>query len=114
MDGKITRRDEEVLHEVKRYLDRNFLDASSLEQLTKRFGINEFKLKHGFKKLFDSSPMRYLQQKRLEYALMLLRDSDRTIKSIAGEIGYTHAANFTIAFTKAFGASPLHYRGGKN
>jgi AraC-like DNA-binding protein len=113
LDRKISRRDDELLHEVKKYLDENFLDASSLEGLTKQFGLNEFKLKHGFKKLFNTSPMRYMQQKRLEYALMLLRDSDRTIKSIAGEIGYTHAANFTIAFSKAFGASPLHYRAGK-
>jgi YesN/AraC family two-component response regulator len=29
------------------------------------------------------------------------------------EIGYAHAANFTIAFTKAFGISPLQYRTGR-
>ena len=49
--------------------------------------------------------MRYLQFKRLEYSLTLLRETDMSIKSIADEIGYAHAANFTIAFTKSFGNS---------
>jgi AraC-like DNA-binding protein len=41
-----------------------------------------------------------------------LRETDQSIKKIADEIGYTHAANFTTAFTKTFGTSPLHYRTG--
>ncbi len=110
LDGKINKRDEDILQDVKKYIDVNFLDPASLETLSKHFGINEFKLKHGFKSLFDTSPMRYLQYKRLEYSLFLLRETDQTIKKIADEIGYAHAANFTIAFSKTFGNSPLHYR----
>jgi AraC-like DNA-binding protein len=109
-NSKISKRDEDVLQEVKKYIDQHFLDPASLETLSKRFGINEFKLKHGFKVLFDTSPMRYLQYKRLEFSLFLLRETDQTIKKIADEIGYSHAANFTIAFTKTFGNSPVHYR----
>ncbi len=72
--------------------------------------INEFKLKHGFKVPFETSPMRYLQFKRLEYSIFLLRETDKTIKCIADEIGYAHPTNFATAFTKTFGNSPLHYR----
>ena len=114
LDGKINKRDEDILQDVKKYIDQNFLDPASLETLSKHFGINEFKLKHGFKVLFDTSPMRYLQYKRLEFSLFLLRETDQTIKKIADEIGYSHAANFTIAFTKTFGNSPLHYRTGRH
>jgi AraC-like DNA-binding protein len=32
------------------------------------------------------------------------------IKSIADKIGYAHAANFTIAFTRSFGNPPMYYR----
>jgi AraC-like DNA-binding protein len=111
-DPKINKRDGDILQDVKKYIDQNFLDPASLETLSKRFGINEFKLKHGFKVMFDTSPMRYLQYKRLEFSLFLLRETDQSIKKIADEIGYTHAANFTTAFTKTFGNSPLHYRTG--
>ena len=90
---------------------RNFLDPSSLESLSRNFGLNEFKLKLGFKTLFETSPIRYLQHKRLTYALSLLRDTDKTIKEISHEIGYAHAANFTTAFVRAFGNSPQSFRG---
>lgn len=113
LDAKISKRDEDILQDVKKYIDAHFLDPASIEILSKTFGVNEFKLKHGFKVLFDTSPMRYLQYKRLAYSLCLLRDTDRTIKKIADEIGYAHAANFTTAFTKTFGNSPLHYRAGR-
>lgn len=109
-DGGISKRDEDVLQDVKKYIDEHFLDATSIEKLSKHFGINEFKLKHGFKALFDTSPIRYLQYKRLVYSRCLLRDTDKTIKQIADEIGYSHSANFTVAFTKVFGNSPFHYR----
>jgi AraC-like DNA-binding protein len=109
-DSSVNRRDADVLHDVKKYIDEHFLDPTSIEMLSKHFGINEFKLKHGFKELFNTSPIRYLQYKRLTYSLQLLRDTDKTIKQIADEIGYAHGANFTVAFTKTFGKSPLQYR----
>ena len=110
-DDRITSRDREVLHAVKEYIDQNFLDANSLESLSRNFGLNEFKLKLGFKNLFETSPIRYLQHKRLTYALSLLRDTDKTIKEISHEIGYAHAANFTTAFVRVFGNSPQSFRG---
>lgn len=113
IDGRINKRDEDILQEVKKYIDAHFLDPNSIETLTKHFGINEFKLKHGFKVLFETSPMRYLQSKRLEYSRFLLRETNKTIKEIADEIGYAHAANFTVAFSRTFGDSPLHYRTGR-
>ncbi len=111
--GKLGRRDEDILHDIRKHLDEHFLDPASIDSLTKRFGINEFKLKHGFKVCFDTSPMRYLLNKRLEYSLFLLRETDKSIKSIGDEIGYSHAANFTAAFTKTFGKSPADYRVGR-
>lgn len=110
VDARITARDREILHHVKEYIDQHFLDPASLESLSRQFGLNEFKLKAGFKSLFDSSPMRYFQHKRLTFALSLLRETDKTIKEISHEIGYSHAANFTAAFVKTFGNSPQHYR----
>jgi AraC-like DNA-binding protein len=114
LDSRINKRDRDILVEIKEFIDLHFLEPSSLEGLSRRFGINEFKIKHGFKSLFDASPIRYLQQKRLTFSLSLLRDTNKSIKEIADELGYAHAANFTTAFTKAFRKSPLAYRSGKN
>jgi AraC-like DNA-binding protein len=110
-DNRITNRDRDILHDVKAYIDQNFLNPTSIEDLSKHFALNEFKLKHGFKVLFDTSPIRYLQHKRLEFSLFLLRETDKTIKEIADEVGYNHAANFTSAFVKAFGKPPVYFKG---
>ena len=110
VDNRITTRDRETLQAVKDYIDENFLNPNSLESLAKNFGLNEFKLKNGFKTLFETSPIRYLQHKRLTFALSLLRETDKTIKEISHEVGYAHAANFTTAFVRAFGQSPQQIR----
>ena len=113
-DNCITTRDRDALQAVKDYIDENFLNPNSLESLSKHFGLNEFKLKRGFKMLFETSPIRYLQHKRLTFALTLLRHTDKSIKEISHEIGYAHAANFTTAFVRAFGASPQQFRSNDN
>lgn len=110
IDDRITSRDREVLQAVKEYIDQNFLNPNSLESLSRNFGLNEFKLKLGFKTLFETSPIRYLQHKRLTHALMLIRETEKTIKEISHEIGYSHPANFTAAFVRAFGDSPQNFR----
>jgi AraC-like DNA-binding protein len=114
-DGKkLSTRDKDILFELKNYLDKNFLTPTSLDHLSKRFGINEFKLKHGFRQIFGTSPLRHVQHKRLMYAMALLRDTDRCIHDISRELGYRHPTNFTLAFRKAFGRAPQDYRLGKN
>jgi AraC-like DNA-binding protein len=110
IDNRITSKDREILNEIKNHLDINFLNPTTLQGLSKQFGINEFKLKYGFKVLFNTSTIRYLQQKRLELSLLLLRDTNKTISEIADHLGYTHANNFSIAFRKTFGNSPQNYR----
>lgn len=109
IDLDLNATDREKLQAVKEYIDKNFLNPASLESLTRVFGLNEFKLKSGFKKMFETSPIKYLQGKRLSFALSLLRDTNKSIKEISHEIGYSHAANFTTAFVKKFGKSPEYF-----
>ena len=110
IDKKLTSKDQESLYAIKEYLSINFLEPTSLEGLSKRFGLNEFKIKYGFKKIFNTSPIKFTQQKRLELSLLLLGDTSITIDDIASKVGYNHAANFSIAFKKAFGKSPQSFR----
>jgi AraC-like DNA-binding protein len=110
IDTYLSTSDRKKLQSVKEYIDKNFLNPASLESLTRDFGLNEFKLKRGFKTMFETSPIKYLQGKRLTFALTLLRDTNKSIKEISYEIGYSHAANFTNAFVKKFGKAPERYR----
>lgn len=108
----LLKKDKEALHEIKLYLDDHFLNEASIEGLSKQFGINEFKLKFGFKRLFETSPIKYIQNKRMQFACRLLLETDEPIVEISDKLGYAHANNFTLAFRKKFGFTPQKYRNG--
>ncbi|GAA0551750.1 helix-turn-helix transcriptional regulator [Chitinophaga japonensis] len=79
----------------------------SLRELSRQAGLNEFKLKTGFKKVFDNTVFGYLNDYRLEQARELLLQQQHTpISAIAEELGYSSPQHFCNAFRKKFGVSP--------
>lgn len=110
--SKLTASDVAALHDLKKYLDKNFLEDVSLDKLARRAGLNSFKLKHGFRTLFKTSVMRFIDEKKMNYAKQLLLDdndnSDRF--DLSDLLGYNHYSNFSAAFKKHFGHSPSIYR----
>ena len=109
-DTKLTQRDVEALHELKQYLEQHFLEELSLEKIARTVGLNTFKLKYGFKKLFDTSVMRYIDDQKMQYARQLLLDSDQDVLAVADQLGYNHYSNFSAAFKRRFGYSPVRLR----
>ncbi len=103
---RLSRADIDLLNDIKTWLDQHFLEAGSMHQLTRRFCINSFKLKYGFKKLFSNSVMKYVDEHKMNYARTMLRERRATITDMADELGYSHYNNFSTAFKKRFGYSP--------
>ncbi|CCH52607.1 Regulatory protein pchR [Fibrisoma limi BUZ 3] len=110
-DTKLTRRDIDTLHAVKAYLDQHYLDELSLEKIVRLFGLNTFKLKYGFKKLFDTSVMRYIDDQKMSYARQLLLEEKQDVWTVADQLGYSHYTNFSTAFKRRFGYSPAQLKG---
>jgi AraC family transcriptional activator of pyochelin receptor len=78
--------------------------------LADKAGINEFKLKIGFRELFQTSPYKYRLHLCLEHAKTLLEDTDDTIDQIASRVGFDTYNGFSTAFKKAYGFAPTEYR----
>lgn len=78
----------------------------TLIQLAAIAGINEFKLKRGFKELFNNTVFGYLADVRLEMARRELLQKQKTVTQIAFELGYASLQHFSMAFKKKFGVSP--------
>lgn len=78
----------------------------TLLDLVKISGLNEFKLKTGFNKLFKSSPIEFMRGIYLDHARTLLLESGLSIQEIADAVGYTNLSNFSAAFKKRFGCAP--------
>jgi len=106
----LSKADLDLLNDIKNYLDQHYLEVESMQQLTRKFFINSFKLKHGFKRLFSHSVMKYVDEHKMNYARTMLQQGRASIPDLADELGYRHYNNFSTAFKKKFGYSPATVR----
>jgi AraC-like DNA-binding protein len=95
---------------AKSLIDKDPVAHIHLPILADRAGINEFKLKLGFRELFYTSPYQYRLRLCLEKAKLLLEDTDDTINQIAIKVGFDTYNGFSTAFKKAFHIAPTEYR----
>jgi AraC family transcriptional regulator len=63
-----------------------------------------------FKQSTGVSPYRWMRERRLDRARQLLADDDRTLTSIAIDLGFASLSHFSATFKQAMGISPTHYR----
>ncbi|MGM9476437.1 helix-turn-helix transcriptional regulator [Pedobacter sp. GSP4] len=98
--------DKERIYYAREYLLQNACKPPSLTELAKVAGINEFKLKQGFKETFQNTVFGYLSDYRLMKAKELLASGHIDIKNISDDLGYSSVQHFNKAFSKKFGVSP--------
>jgi AraC-like DNA-binding protein len=98
--------DIEKLHAARQFVKDQMFTPMSLEQVARYSGLNDFKLKNGFKQLFGTSVFGYLNELKMNYALQMLRDTGCTVAEVAHMVGYGEPHNFSKAFKKYFGYLP--------
>jgi len=98
--------DLDALHEAKKILINNMQNPPSIIELSRQVKLNEFKLKHGFKKVFNTTPYGFLLEYKLHEAKQLLESGDMNVSEVAFEIGYKQVHGFSNAFLKRFGIRP--------
>ncbi|WP_126244206.1 helix-turn-helix transcriptional regulator [Chitinophaga rhizosphaerae] len=95
------------LQSVKDFLREHFLDQQlSLNFLCRRFGLNEFKLKKGFKQLFGNTVFGYVQEMRMKTARRLIVEEKRNVNEVADFLGYSSPNHFSAAFKRLYGFPP--------
>ncbi len=102
----IKKGDKEKLYFVKELLEQNILSEFTLNEMSFKVGLNEFKLKKGFKKLFGKTVFNYFNDLRMEYAKDLIINENKNIAEVADILGYSESHHFTHAFKKKFGILP--------
>jgi AraC family transcriptional activator of pyochelin receptor len=98
--------DKERILFARDYLLKNIDCPPTLTELSKIAGINEFKLKKGFKETFHQTVFEYLSDVRMQIAKMELLENKKSITEIAFELGYSSIQHFSSAFRKKYGISP--------
>jgi len=104
--GKQRSSNRDLFFAIYEYLSVNFLQAHSLKEIARKFGVNEFALKKGFRENFKTTVFEFLLNKRMEFAHEQLLHADSTIQEISSRVGYKYPNHFSVAFKKKFGVSP--------
>ncbi|UWE10587.1 helix-turn-helix transcriptional regulator [Actinacidiphila bryophytorum] len=65
-----------------------------------------------FRAVFGETPHSYLQRRRVERSMFLLRETDRSVTEICCDVGFTSLGTFSRTFRKIVGQSPSGYREG--
>jgi AraC family transcriptional regulator, transcriptional activator of the genes for pyochelin and ferripyochelin receptors len=99
-----------ALELAKSFIDQDPEAHVDILTLADKAGINEFKLKLGFRELFRTSPYQYRLHLRLEKARALLEETDYSISEIAFKVGFETYPGFSTAFKKVYQISPTGYR----
>ncbi|KRE47842.1 response regulator transcription factor [Paenibacillus sp. Soil522] len=101
----------DVIFQIKKYVDTNFEADLSLQTVADRFFIDKFRLSREFKQLFDENYWTYVTRIRMEQAALFLRETNWRIGMIAERTGYCDESHFSRAFKKYYNVSPREYRG---
>jgi AraC-like DNA-binding protein len=98
-------RDRDRIFHARDYLLQNLDAPPSLPELSRIAGLNEFKLKNGFKEVFNNTVYGYLTDVKLAQAKEQLL-AGMPIKEIALQLGYGSVQHFTRVYRKKFGQPP--------
>jgi AraC family transcriptional regulator, transcriptional activator of the genes for pyochelin and ferripyochelin receptors len=102
--------DIERIHYAKEILIKNINNPPSLLELARLIGLNDYKLKVGFRQCFGTTVFGYLYQQRMEKARLLLLAGQMSVREVSRAVGYDNQSYFTVAFRKRFGVNPKSYK----
>lgn len=88
------------------FMEKNFMFNMPLEKFGYLTGRSLTTFKRDFRKIFNSTPQRWLTQKRLELAHYQIAEKERKPVEVYYEIGFENLSHFSYAFKKYFGYPP--------
>src|SRR5215218_6970823 len=91
-------------------MDRSFADALDIEALADSVHLSRAHFIRTFRATFGETPHRYLQRRRVERAMALLRNTDRSVTDICFAVGFSSLGTFSRTFREIMGRSPSAFR----
>ena len=91
-------------------IDRAYANPLDIPSLSQVASVSEAHFIRTFKATFGETPHRYLQRRRVERAMYMLRESDRSVTDICMEVGFTSLGTFSRTFRDIVQRTPSEYR----
>lgn len=105
----LTRDDLVKLDQAKELVIRHFEHPLSIQELARKVGLNEFKLKKGFRERYGMTIFELVRKQRMERALYYMEVQQLNVGETAVSVGYSNVSNFSAAFRKIYGYNPSDY-----
>lgn len=97
--------------ETVTYIEEHFLQPITLQSMADMAYLSTRQFLRVFTRNYQTTPMDYIINKRLDYSCTLLRSPGLTISQVAMESGFRDQNYYSRQFRKVFGCSPSEYRG---
>jgi AraC-like DNA-binding protein len=91
-------------------IDRAYAQTLDVQSLAQVAHVSEAHFIRTFRATFGETPHRYLQRRRVERAMFMLRETGRSITDICLEVGFTSLGTFSRTFSEIVGVNPTDYR----
>ena len=104
--SKLKPADIERLYAIRDFITVHFDQHFTITDLARKAGINQMKLKNGFRELFGTTVFGCLNDTRMNKAKQLLVDEKLFVGEVSDRIGYKHPHHFSAAFKRKFGVLP--------
>jgi AraC-like DNA-binding protein len=91
-------------------IDRSFAAPLDVAALARVAHVSPAHFARQFRAVFGETPHRYLQRRRIERAMELLRDTDRSVTEVCLDVGFSSLGTFSRTFSAVVGESPSAYR----
>lgn len=91
-------------------MDRSYAEPLDVPALAAIAHLSPSQFGRVFKEVYAETPHRYLQRRRVERAMTLLRQSDRPVTDIAWDVGFGSLGTFSSTFSRIVGCSPSEFR----
>jgi AraC-like DNA-binding protein len=95
---------------IKEIMEVNFASNLNLTEFAKLAGRSLSTFHRDFRKEYGTSPRRWLTQKRLAYAKLLLETTDYSINEVAFESGFENPSHFIRIFKDKYQSTPLRFK----
>ena len=93
-------------------MDRAYAEPLDVRAVAAVAHISPAHFSRCFRSVFGESPHRYLQRRRVERSMFLLRETDRSVTAICLDVGFTSLGTFSRTFRAIVGETPSSYRAG--
>ena len=91
-------------------MDRSYAQPLDVPALARIACVSEAHFIRTFRATFGETPHRYLQRRRVERSMWLLRETERSVTNICLDVGFTSLGTFSRTFREIVGQSPVAYR----